>query len=91
MPHWPQAPNTEDKIQLATKAWNLGYYKSKEACVVAHEVDSNTFRRRLNGKQVSHKVAHTNQYRITPAGEDAIVRHYIYLTKAGFLYRYRVI
>ena len=26
MPRWPQAPNTEEKIQLATKAWNLGYY-----------------------------------------------------------------
>ena len=73
MPRWSQAPNIEDKIQLATKAWNLGYYKSEEACAVAYNINLNTFRRRLNRKQRSHKVAHANQYRISPAGEDAIV------------------
>ena len=49
MPRWPQAPDTEEKIQLTTKAWNLGYYKSKEACAAAREIDPNTFRRRPDG------------------------------------------
>jgi hypothetical protein len=60
MPRWSQAPNTEDKIQLATKTWNLGYYKSKEACAVIYNINLNTFRCRLNGKQMSYKVAYTN-------------------------------
>lgn len=91
MPCWPQAPNTEEKIQLAIKAYNLGYYKSKEGCAKAHDIDPNIFRCRLSGKQRSHQVAHTNQYRISPAGEDAIVRHCIYLAQAGFPCRYRTV
>ena len=79
MPCWPQAPDAEEKIQLAIKAYNLGHYKSKEGCVKAHDIDPNTFCRRLSGKQRSHQVAHTNQYRISPAGEDAIVQYCIYL------------
>ena len=50
MAYWPQAPNTEKKIQLATKAWNLGYYKSKKAYTAAHKIDLNIFYYHLNRK-----------------------------------------
>ena len=73
MPHWPQAPDTEEKIQLAIKAYNLSHYKNKKGCVKAHNINPNTFHHHLSGKQRSHQVAHTNQYYISPAGEDAIV------------------
>jgi len=91
MPHWPQAPNAEEKIQLAIKAYKLSHYKSKEGCTKAHNINLNTFCYRLSGKQRSHQVTHTNQYRISPAGEDAIVQHYIYLAQAGFPYQYHTI
>ena len=54
MPRWPQAPDAEEKIQLAIKAYKLGHYKSKEGCAKAYNINPNTFRRRLSGKQRSH-------------------------------------
>ena len=54
MPRWPQAPNAEEKIQLAIKAYNLSYYKSKEGCVKAYNINLNIFRYRLSRKQRSY-------------------------------------
>ena len=84
MPRWPLQPSREKKIQSAINAWHSGLYKNQETCAKAHGVDPQTFRRRLNGSQQPHKVAHTNQNRITVAGEDAVVQHLIYLANAGF-------
>ena len=91
MPRWPLPIGREDQIQKAIIAWRSGLYPSRENCAKAHGVDPQTFRRRLDGKQEAHKVAHTNQYRITTAGEAAIVRHCIYLAKAGFPCRFYTI
>ena len=60
MPHWPQAPNTEEKIQLVIKPYNLSYYKNKEGCAKAHNINLNTFYYRLSEKQKSYHVAYTN-------------------------------
>ena len=84
MPRWPLQPCREENIQSAIIAWNSRLYKDRETCAKAHGVDPQTLRRRLDGKQQPHKVAHTNQNRITVAGEDAIVQHLIYLANAGF-------
>ena len=73
MPRWPLQPSREEKIQSAIISWRSGLYKDRETCVKAHGVDPQTFRRRLDRKQQPYKVAHTNQNRITVAGEDAIV------------------
>jgi len=91
MPRWPQAPGLEDNIQAALLAWRNGLFKSREACAAAHDVDPNTFRRRLSGKQLDRRLAHTKQMRISPEGESSLVRHVIYLAKSGFPCRYRVI
>jgi len=73
MPRWLLQLSREEKIQSAIIAWHSGLYKDRETCANAHKVDPQTFRRRLNGKQQPYKVAHTNQNRITVAGEDAII------------------
>ena len=92
MPRWPQAPDAEDRMQAALTAWRAGgLYCHPQAYADAHGVPPTTFRKRLHGKHQSHQVAHTNQYRITPAGEAAIVRHCIYLAKAGFPCRFYTI
>ena len=76
----PCTPGAEDYLQAALTAWRIGgFYRSPEACAKAHEVYPSTFRRRLQGKR---GIACINQYRITLAGEAAIVRHYIYLANA---------
>ena len=87
MPRWPPQPCREENIQSAIIAWNSRLYKDRETYAKAHRVDPQIFRRRLNRKQQPHKVAHTNQNRITVASENAIVQHLIYLANAGFLYR----
>ena len=84
MPRRPLQPDLDETIQIAATAWRSGLYNSREACAKAHGLDPQTFRRRLDGKQQPHKVAHINQNRITVAGEDAITRHCIYLANAGF-------
>ena len=84
MPRWPLQPDLDETIQIAAIAWRSGLYGSREACAKAHGLDPQTFRRRLDGKQQPHKVAHINQNRITIAGEDAITQHCIYLANAGF-------
>ena len=95
MPSKPRALGADDRLQAALTAWRTGgFYRSPEACAKAHEVTPSTFRRRLQGKHESHEIAHINQYRITLAGEAAIVRHCIYLANAGFpcrLYTIRTI
>ena len=73
MPRWLLQPSREEKIQSAIIAWHSGLYKDWETCTNAHKVDLQTLQRCLNGKQQPYKVAHTNQNRITVAGEDAIV------------------
>ena len=73
MPRWPLQPSREENIQSAIIAWNSRLYKDRETCVKAHGVDPQTFWRRLDGKQQPHKVAYTNQNRITVAGENVIV------------------
>lgn len=85
MPSKPCVPYAENRIQAALTAWRTGgLYRSPAACAKAHGVHPSTFRRRLQGKHQPHQVAHVNQYRITPAGEAAIVRHCIYLANTGF-------
>ena len=82
-PSKPRALGTEDHLRAALTAWRIGgFYRSPEACAKAHKVHPSTFRRRLQGKHKSHQIAYINQYRITLAGEAAIVRHYIYLANA---------
>ena len=74
MPRWPRALDAADCIQAALSTWRAGgLYRSPEACANAHGVSPTTFRKRLHSKHQSHQVTHTNQYRITPAGEAAIV------------------
>ena len=84
MPRWPHKPDSDEKINIAITAWNLGYYKSKEACAKAHNVDPNTFCRKIDQKQQSYKVTHNNQQCILSSGKGAIVQHCIYLAKDGF-------
>ena len=60
MPHWPLQPNREEKIQSAIIAWHSGLYKDWETYANAYKVNLQTLRRRPNGKQQLHKVAHTN-------------------------------
>jgi len=84
MPRWPLHPDRDETIQIAITAWRSRFYDSREACAKAHGVDPQTFRRRLDGKQQPHKVAHTNQNRITVPGEYAITKHCIYLANARF-------
>ncbi len=92
MPHWPQAPDAEDRMEAALTAWRAGgLYRSAQACAIAHRVPPTTFRKRLQNKHQSHQVAHTKQYCITPDREAAIVQHCIYLTKAGFLCQFYTI
>jgi hypothetical protein len=49
MPRWPRKPNTDEKIAIATIAFNSGLYPSREACAKAYEIDPNTFQQRLAG------------------------------------------
>ena len=60
MPRWPRKPDADVKIDIAITAWNLGYYKSKEACAKAHNVNLNIFRRRIDKKQQFYKVAYND-------------------------------
>ena len=87
MPRWPRKPNTDEKIAIATVAFNSSLYTSREAYIKAYKIDPNIFQRRLARVHQSYKVAYSNQQRISAAGEAAIIWYYIYLTKAGFPYR----
>ena len=44
MPHWPQAPDAEDRMEAALTAWRAGgLYHSPKACANAHGVSPTTF------------------------------------------------
>jgi hypothetical protein len=91
MPRWSRKPGVEDALQQAIVAWKAGLYKSRKDCAKSHGVDPKTFRNRVSGKTQSYQASHISQLRISVEGERTIVRHCIYLAKAGFLCRYRVI
>ena len=81
MPRWTREPNADQRIELAITGFKNGLYKSREDAAKSHGVDPNTLRRRLNGKHKSHKVVHTQQQRLLPPAESAVVRQCIYLGK----------
>ena len=59
MPRWGREPDADQRIKLAITGFKNGLYKSREDAAKSHGVDPNKLRRRLNGKHISHKVAHT--------------------------------
>ena len=81
MPRWTREPDADQRIKLVITGFKNGLYKSREDTAKSHGVDPNILRRRLNGKHKSHKVAHTQQQRLLPPAESAVVRQCIYLRK----------
>ena len=79
------------RIELAIASFKNGLYKSREDAAKSHSVNSDTLRRRLNGKYKSYKVAHTQQQQLLLLAESAVVRQCIYLANAGFPARIRAI
>ena len=75
MPRWSREPNADQRIELAITGFKNGLYKSREDAAKSHGVDPNTLRRQLN------EVAHTQQQRLLPPAESAVVRQCIYLGK----------
>jgi len=64
-------------------ALRMASIKTGKMLQKSHGVDPNTLRRRLNGKHKSHKVVHTQQQRLLPPAESAVVRQCIYLGNAA--------
>jgi len=81
MPCWSRGPNTDQRIKLVITGFKNGLYKSRGGAAKSGGVDPNTLCRRLNGKHKSHKIAHTQQQRLLPPAESAVVRQCIYLGK----------
>ena len=81
MPRWTHEPDVDQRIELAITGFKNGLYKSREHAVKSHGIDPNISRRQLNGKHKSHKVAHTQQQRLLPPAESAVVRQCICLGK----------
>jgi hypothetical protein len=55
MPCWTCEPGADQRIKLVITGFKNGLYKSREDTAKSHGVDTNTLRRRLNGKHKSHK------------------------------------
>jgi len=80
MPRWSRETITNQRIELAITSFKNGLYKSREDATKSHGVDPNTLRRRLCAN-INLKVVHTQQQRLLPPAESAVVRQCIYLRK----------